>query len=90
MAARSRQASDNKVCVALCRVVLCLGIGELVRRWAFTGTLDPVRGLTGLTTLDVATNSIGGMSVRRAVAVGGCRVGALHRVRWDMTVIANM
>ncbi len=36
--------------------------------WAITGTLDPVRGLTGLTTLFVASNVIGGMSVRAAVA----------------------
>ncbi len=41
----------------------------LVRRGAITGTLDPVRNLTGLTTLYLDINSIGGMSVRAAVGM---------------------
>ncbi len=38
----------------------------LVRCWAITGTLDPVRNLTGLTVLYLFQNSIGGMFVRTA------------------------
>jgi hypothetical protein len=34
-----------------------------------TGTLDPVRNLTGLTYLVLYSNSIGGMSVRTAVGM---------------------
>jgi hypothetical protein len=34
----------------------CLGV--LARRWAITGTLDPVRGLTGLTELSLSTNAL--------------------------------
>ncbi len=36
---------------------------------AITGTLDPLRNLTGLTYLDLTSNRIGGMSVRTAVAM---------------------
>jgi hypothetical protein len=45
-------------------------VGEIVmclRRWTITGTLDPVRNLTGLTFLNLLSNRIGGMSVRTAV-----------------------
>jgi hypothetical protein len=41
----------------------------LVRRWAITGTLDPVRDLTWLTTLYLSQNSIGGMFVRTTVGI---------------------
>ncbi len=41
----------------------------LVRRWAIAGTLDPLRYLTGLTVLNLRTNSIGGMFVRTAVGI---------------------
>jgi hypothetical protein len=57
----------------ICSVVYCVwccvhvdrvgwGIGVLLRRWAITDTLDPVRGLLSLTVLSVALNSIRGMS----------------------------
>ncbi len=39
----------------------------LVRCWAITGTLDPVRNLAGLTVLYLSQNSIGGMFVRTVV-----------------------
>jgi hypothetical protein len=39
---------------------------------AFTGSLDPLHNLTGLTWLLLKSNSIGGMSVRLAVEIGGC------------------
>ena len=51
----------------MCDGLCCVCV--LVRRGAITGTLDPVRNLTGLTELDVSTNSIGGMSVRTAVGM---------------------
>jgi hypothetical protein len=44
-------------------VHLCF-VCAFVRRWAITGTLDPVRNLTGLTVLYLNQNSIGGMFVR--------------------------
>ncbi len=36
---------------------------------AITGTLDPVRNLTGLTVLHLRSNSIGGMFVRTVVGI---------------------
>ncbi len=39
----------------------------LARRWALTGTLDPVRNLTGLTRLSVYSNRIGGMFLRTSI-----------------------
>ena len=50
-------------CDGLCFVCV------LVRRWAITGTLDPVRNLTGLTVLSLYLNSIGGMFVRTVVGI---------------------
>jgi hypothetical protein len=47
---------------------LCF-VCAFVRRWAITGTLDPVRNLTRLTRLDLYQNSIGGMFVRTAVGI---------------------
>ena len=41
----------------------------LVRRWSITGTLDPVRNLTGLNQLILNQNSIGGMFVRTVVGI---------------------
>ncbi len=35
-----------------------------VRRWTITGTLDPLRNLTGLTLFDLKSNRISGKSVR--------------------------
>ncbi len=46
-------------------MMVCEVFELLVRRWAVTGTLDPVRSLTGLTVLDLSSNSIGGMCVLR-------------------------
>ncbi len=37
--------------------------------WAITGTLDPLRNLTGLTWLTLSLNSIGGMFVRMVVGI---------------------
>ncbi len=39
-----------------------------------TGTLDPVRSLTGLTKLVLHQNSIGGMFVRTAVGIAAVDV----------------
>ncbi len=39
----------------------------LMLRWGFTGTLDPVRNLTGLTALFLDSNNIGGTSIIEAV-----------------------
>ncbi len=36
----------------------------LLRRWTITGTMEPLRGLSRLTQLDLTSNNIGGMSVR--------------------------
>ena len=51
----------------MCDGLCCVCV--LVRRGAMTGTLDPVRNLTGLTVLSLYLNSIGGMSVRTAVGM---------------------
>jgi hypothetical protein len=39
----------------------------LVRRYKITGTLDPVRNLTGLTYLDVSTNALIGEFIQTLV-----------------------
>jgi hypothetical protein len=52
--------------VSVCCDGLCF-VCVLVRRWAITGTLDPVRNLTGLTVLSLYQNRIGGTFVRTAV-----------------------
>jgi hypothetical protein len=39
----------------------------LVRRWAITGTLDPIRYFTKLTIMDLQMNRVGGMPVTPAV-----------------------
>ena len=41
----------------------------LVRRWAFTGTLDPVRNLTGLNMLNLDRNYVCGTFVRTAFGI---------------------
>ena len=51
----------------MCDGLCCVCV--LVRRGAITGTLDPLRSLTGLTVLSLYSNSIGGMSVRTAVGM---------------------
>ncbi len=54
--------------VCVCRDGLCF-VCVLVRRGAITGTLDPVRNLTGLTVLVLNQNSIGGTFVRTAFGI---------------------
>ncbi len=45
----------------------------LVRRWAITGTLDPLRALTRLTVLSVATNALIGIHQLMIMVVFGVR-----------------
>jgi hypothetical protein len=54
----------------------------LVRRWAITGSLDPVRNLTGLNTLYLSRNSIGGMFVLSAVGVAALGVALACGWQW--------
>jgi hypothetical protein len=63
IASRSQWAFKSVLCDELCCVCV------LVRCWRITGTLDPVRNLTGLTELYLSLNSIGGMSVQTAVGM---------------------
>jgi hypothetical protein len=56
------------VFVSVCCDGLCCDC-VWVRRCAITGTLDPVRNLTGLTSLSLFQNSIGGMFVRTVVGI---------------------
>ncbi len=51
--------------VSVCRYGLCC-VCAGGRLWAITGTLDPVRNLTGLTSLGLFSNSIGGTFVLKA------------------------
>ena len=54
----------------------------LVWRWAITGTLDPVRNLTGLNKLDLDQNSIGGMIVRTVVGIAAVVVALACGWQW--------
>jgi hypothetical protein len=54
----------------------------LVRRWAITGTLDPVRNLTGLTRLYLSQNSIGGMFGRTFVGIAAVVVALACGWQW--------
>ncbi len=62
------------------------GIVMCLRRWTITGTLDPVRNLTGLTFLNLLSNRIGGMCIFVAVGRGcvGC-VGVWMPVGYNIT-----
>ncbi len=48
-------------------------IGVLVRRWGITGTLGPLRALTRLTLLSVATNALIGIHQLMIMVVFGAR-----------------
>ena len=60
---------------------LCF-VCAFVWRWAITGTLDPVRNLTGLTELYLSQNSIGGMFVRKAVGIAAVVVALACGWQW--------
>ncbi len=83
----ARNAPEQFCCrhvfVSICFDVLCFDC-VLVRRLEMTGTLDPVRNLTGLATLVLSQNSIGGMFVRTAV---GTNCGASGCVCVWMAVV---
>jgi hypothetical protein len=63
-------------CYGLCFVCV------LVRRWAITGTLDPVRNLTGLTRLYLYQNRIGGTFVRTADGIAAVVVALACGWQW--------
>ena len=72
--------------MSVCCDGLCC-VCAFVRHWAITGTLDPVRNLTGLTRLYLGLNSIGGMFVRAAVGIAAVLVafGVWMAVAWGIT-----
>ncbi len=67
--------------VSVCCDGLCF-VCVLVRRWAITGTLDPLRNLTGLNQLDLYQNSIGGMFVRTVVGIADVVVALACGWQW--------
>ncbi len=57
------------VCHIPAVMLSCLEIGVLVLRCSITGTLDPVRNLTGLTDLRCFSNNISGICIFEAVGM---------------------
>ncbi len=60
--------------------MFCVCVGSAFG--AITGTLDPVRNLTGLTEMYFSKNSIGGMFVRAAVEIVAVVFGVWMALVW--------
>ncbi len=81
MASRLEHVFVSVGCDGLCFVCV------LVRRGAITGTLDPVRNLTGLTRLVLNQNNIGGTFVRTAFGIAA--LGAVLACGWQLCGVSR-